>query len=192
MNLQLFASEEVTEEVEVDVVDESTETEKESAAEEEETVDVDKVADKLKKRLDSTVKAKKKTESELEEALKRIEDLEKGKTVKELSEEDKESVEKETQSNKIKELEEQLKLRDITSQVDEVLKESGFMLTKDELNLLVNSDEETSYNNVKTFVGLINRDREQQAIKRNTGYTPKKQEQQSEDDPFEKIKQKYK
>ena len=39
---------------------------------------------------------------------------------------------------------------------------------------MVNTDEEQSYSNVKTLISLINRDREQQAILRNTGKTPKK------------------
>lgn len=170
MTLQLFAEEvENTEEVE--------QTE-EVAAEtnQENSIDSDKVIEKLQKRLGKETSEKNETREQLEQALKRIEELETStkKGVKEQSDEEKAAALQKAKDSEIEKLKSELKLRDITIQVDEVLKESGFTLNKEELSLVVNTDEEQSYSNVKTLISLINRDREQQAILRNTGKTPKK------------------
>lgn len=140
------------------------------------SIDSEKVIEKLQKRLGKETSEKNETKEQLEKALLEIEELKKTskKGVKELSEEDKAKQEQNAKDSKIKELENQIKIQNITSQVDEVLKEAGFALNKEELSLVVNSDEEVSYSNVQTLISLINRDREQQAIKRNTGVTPKK------------------
>lgn len=140
------------------------------------SIDSEKVIEKLQKRLGKETSEKNETKEQLEKALLEIDELKKTskKGVKELSEEDKAKQEQNAKDSKIKELENQIKIQNITSQVDEVLKESGFALNKEELSLVVNSDEEVSYSNVQTLISLINRDREQQAIKRNTGVTPKK------------------
>lgn len=194
MNLQFFAEETPAEETdttaEVTVEEEVAETVEET----EQDVDADKIVDKLQKRLGNKTKEAYEAKEELNKALERISELEKGasKSVKAQSDDDKTLAVQEAKDIKIKELEQELKTKEITSQVDEVLKESGFALNKEELSLLVAQDEETSYGNIKTFIGLINRDRQQQAIKRNTGDTPKKQESPKQTDPFEAIKNKYK
>lgn len=170
MTLQLFAEEvENTEEVEQteEVAAETTE---------DNSIDSDKVIEKLQKRLGKETSEKNETREQLEQALKRIEELETStkKGVKEQSDEEKAAELQKAKDSEIEQLKSELKLRDITIQVDEVLKESGFTLNKEELSLVVNTDEEQSYSNVKTLISLINRDREQQAILRNTGKTPKK------------------
>lgn len=157
---------------------EEVENTEEVAAEttESNSIDSEKVIEKLQKRLGKETSEKNETKEQLEKALLEIDELKKAskKGVKELSEEDKAKQEQNAKDSKIKELENQIKIQNITSQVDEVLKESGFALNKEELSLVVNSDEEVSYSNVQTLISLINRDREQQAIKRNTGVTPKR------------------
>lgn len=170
MTLQLFAEE-------VKSAEEVEQTE-EVAAEttEDNSIDSDKVIEKLQKRLGKETSEKNETREQLEQALKRIEELETStkKGVKEQSDEEKAAELQKAKDSEIEQLKSELKLRDITIQVDEVLKESGFTLNKEELSLVVNTDEEQSYSNVKTLISLINRDREQQAILRNTGKTPKK------------------
>ncbi len=162
---------------------EEVENTEEVAAEtiESNSIDSEKVIEKLQKRLGKETSEKNETKEQLEKALLEIDELKKAskKGVKELSEEDKAKQEQNAKDSKIKELENQIKIQNITSQVDEVLKESGFALNKEELSLVVNSDEEVSYSNVQTLISLINRDREQQAIKRNTGVTPKAQTTQA-------------
>ena len=65
-------------------------------------------------------------------------------------------------------------ISNITSQADEVLKESGIALSAAELGLLVDVDEEKTYSNVKTFLNLLDNQRSQWEKARNTGTTPKR------------------
>ena len=77
LNLQLFAEDVTAEQPQTEVEEtEVTETDK---------PDADKIVEKLQKRLDSKTKAEKETKTQLEQALARIEELEKGnkKSVKE-------------------------------------------------------------------------------------------------------------
>ena len=85
LNLQLFAEEVSAEQPEAEV--ETTEV-AETTEETEEKPDADKIVEKLQKRLDSKTKAEKETKTQLEQALARIEELEKGgkKSVKAQSE----------------------------------------------------------------------------------------------------------
>ena len=141
LNLQLFAEEVPAEQPEATV--EETEV-TETTEEVEEKPDADKIVEKLQKRLDSKTKAEKETKTQLEQALARIEELEKGgkKSVKEQSVEDKEAEAQKAKDDEIAQLRQQIKLAEVTQQADEVLKESGLALGKDMLTLLVNEDEE--------------------------------------------------
>lgn len=194
MNLQFFAEEQGSEVTESTEVNEEVTTEEVAAeTETDDVIDSDKVVEKLQKRLKSINSEKKEANEELTKALERIAELENAskKDVKQLSEEDKAKQLQAEKDKEINELREQLKLNNITMQVDEALKESGFALSKEELDLVVDTDEEKAYQNIKTLISLINKDREQQAYKRNVGVTPKKVEEQKVLDPFEQIKQKY-
>lgn len=145
------------------------------------SIDSEKVIEKLQKRLGKETSEKNETKEQLEQALSRINELEQSskKDVKGQSDEEKTLELQKAKDNEIEQLKQELQLQKVTSQVDEVLKESGFALNKEELALVVSSDDDTSYTNVKTLIGLINKDREQQAIKRNTGVTPKAQTTQA-------------
>jgi len=172
MKLQLFAESEASDNAE------TVEQQEEVTAEttEESSIDSDKVIEKLQKRIGKETSEKKETQEQLEQALKRIEELETSskKGVKEQSDEEKAIELQKAKDTEIEKLRNELKLRDITIQVDEVLKESGFALNKEELALVVDTDEEQSYSKVKTMISLINRIKEQEAISYNTGKTPKK------------------
>lgn len=177
MNLQFFAEEQSSEVTESTEVNEEVTTEEVAAeTETDDVIDSDKVVEKLQKRLKSINSEKKEANEELTKALERIAELENAskKDVKQLSEEDKAKQLQAEKDKEINELREQLKLNNITMQVDEALKESGFALSKEELDLVVDTDEEKAYQNIKTLISLINKDREQQAYKRNVGVTPKK------------------
>lgn len=162
---------------------EEVENTEEVAAEttESNSIDSEKVIEKLQKRLGKETSEKNETKEQLEQALSRINELEQSskKDVKGQSDEEKTLELQKAKDNEIEQLKQELQLQKVTSQVDEVLKESGFALNKEELALVVSSDDDTSYTNVKTLIGLINKDREQQAIKRNTGVTPKAQTTQA-------------
>ena len=188
LNLQLFAEEVPAEQPEVEVetteVDETEETDK---------PDADKIVEKLQKRLDSKTKAEKETKTQLEQALARIEELEKGgkKSVKEQSVEEKEAEAQKAKDDEIAKLKQQIKLAEVTQQADEVLKESGLSLGKDMLSLLVNEDEERTYSNVKSLISFLDAQQQQWEVKRNTGVTPKKLEN-TPPDPFAEAIKKFK
>lgn len=170
MNLQLFAEEVTAEPIEAEV----GETEVDEATEEK--PDADKIVEKLQKRLDSKTKAEKETKTKLEQALARIEELEKGgkKSVKEQSVEEKQTEAQKAKDEEIAKLKQQIKLAEVTQQADEVLKESGLALGKDMLTLLVNEDEEQTYTNVKSLIAFLDKQQKQWEVKRNTGVTPTK------------------
>ncbi|MCE2140910.1 DUF4355 domain-containing protein, partial [Streptococcus thermophilus] len=119
---------------------------------------------------------KNETKTQLEQALARIEELEKGgkKSVKEKSAEEKSAELQKAKDDEIASLKAQIKISNITSQADEVLKESGIALSAAELGLLVDVDEEKTYSNVKTFLNLLDNQRSQWEKARNTGTTPKR------------------
>ena len=186
LNLQLFAEEVTAEPTENEEVEETEVTE----TEETDKPDADKIVEKLQKRLDSKTKAEKETKTQLEQALARIEELEKGgkKSVKEQSVEDKEAQAQKAKDDEIAQLKQQIKLAEVTQQADEVLKESGLALGKDMLSLLVNEDEEQTYSNVKSLISFLDEQQKQWEVKRNTGVTPKKLENTPTDAFAEAIK----
>ena len=190
LNLQLFAEEVSAEQPEVEV--EETEV-AETTEEAEEKPDADKIVEKLQKRLDSKTKSEKETKTQLEQALARIEELEKGgkKSVKEQSVEDKEAEAQKAKDDEIAKLKQQIKLAEVTQQADEVLKESGLALGKNMLTLLVNEDEEQTYSNVKSLISFLDEQQKQWEVKRNTGVTPKKLEN-TPSDPFAEAIKKFK
>lgn len=141
-----------------------------------ELTDNDKIVEKLQKRIGKEQAEKNETKTQLEQALARIEELEKGgkKSVKEKSDEEKAAELQKAKDDEIASLKAQIKISNITSQADEVLKESGIALSAAELGLLVDVDEEKTYSNVKTFLNLLDNQRSQWEKARNTGTTPKR------------------
>ncbi|MCT3138338.1 DUF4355 domain-containing protein, partial [Lactococcus lactis] len=93
---------------------------------------------------------------------------------KEKSDEEKAAELQKAKDDEIASLKAQIKISNITSQADEVLKESGIALSAAELGLLVDVDEEKTYSNVKTFLNLLDNQRSQWEKARNTGTTPKR------------------
>ncbi|MDT2557505.1 DUF4355 domain-containing protein [Lactococcus petauri] len=160
---------------------------------EKEPVDPEKVIEKLQKRIGKEQADKNETKTQLEQALARIEELEKGgkKSIKEKSDEEKAADLQKEKDDEIAALKAQIKLSNITSEADEVLKESGIALKSEELALLVDVDEEKTYSNVKTFLGLLENQRIQWEKERNTGVTPKKVPGQQEADAFKQAVAKY-
>ncbi|MEI3641992.1 capsid assembly scaffolding protein Gp46 family protein [Lactococcus cremoris] len=141
-----------------------------------ELTDSDKIVEKLQKRIGKEQAEKNETKTQLDQALARIEELEKGgrKSVKEKSDEEKSAELQKAKDDEIASLKAQIKISNITSQADEVLKESGIALSAAELGLLVDVDEEKTYSNVKTFLNLLDSQRSQWEKARNTGTTPKR------------------
>ncbi|MGF2009268.1 capsid assembly scaffolding protein Gp46 family protein [Lactococcus lactis] len=172
LNLQLFAEEVADKTSEAGS---ETETETNEEEQQEQSTDNDKIVEKLQKRIGKEQAEKNETKTQLEQALARIEELEKGgkKSVKEKSDEEKAAELQKAKDDEIASLKAQIKISNITSQADEVLKESGIALSAAELGLLVDVDEEKTYSNVKTFLNLLDNQRSQWEKARNTGTTPK-------------------
>lgn len=195
LDLQLFADE-----IDVDETSETENNQNENVSgsddQDQETnpVDPEKVIEKLQKRIGKEQADKNETKTQLEQALARIEELEKGgkKSIKEKSDEEKAADLQKEKDDEIAALKAQIKLSNITSEADEVLKESGIALKAEELALLVDVDEEKTYSNVKTFLGLLENQRIQWEKERNTGVTPKKVPGQQEADVFKQAVAKYK
>ena len=171
LNLQLFAEEAADETSEA-----GSETETNEEEQQEQSTDNDKIVEKLQKRIGKEQAEKNETKTQLDQALSRIEELEKGgkKSVKEKSDEEKAAELQKAKDDEIASLKAQIKISNITSQADEVLKESGIALSAAELGLLVDVDEEKTYSNVKTFLNLLDNQRSQWEKARNTGTTPKR------------------
>ena len=158
-----------------------------------ELTDSDKIVEKLQKRIGKEQAEKNETKTQLEQALSRIEELEKGgkKSVKEKSDEEKAAELQKAKDDEIASLKAQIKISNITSQADEVLKESGIALSAAELGLLVDVDEEKTYSNVKTFLNLLDNQRSQWEKARNTGTTPKLVPGNNDVDVFKQAAAKY-
>lgn len=194
LDLQLFADE-----VDVDETSETENNQNENVTESDEqdqetnSVDPEKVIEKLQKRIGKEQADKNETKTQLEQALARIEELEKGgkKSIKEKSDEEKAADLQKEKDDRIAALEAQIKLSNITSEADEVLKESGIALKAEELALLVDVDEEKTFSNIKTLLGLLENQRIQWEKGRNTGVTPKKVPGQQEIDAFKQAVAKY-
>ncbi len=158
-----------------------------------ELTDNDKIVEKLQKRIGKEQAEKNETKTQLDQALARIEELEKGgkKSVKEKSDEEKAAELQKAKDDEIASLKAQIKISNITSQADEVLKESGIALSAAELGLLVDVDEEKTYSNVKTFLNLLDNQRSQWEKARNTGPTPKRVPGNTDVDVFKQAAAKY-
>ena len=194
LDLQLFADEvNVDETSETENNQNKNVTESDDQGQETNSVDPEKVIEKLQKRIGKEQADKNETKTQLEQALARIEELEKGgkKSIKEKSDEEKAADLQKEKDDEIAALKAQIKLSNITSEADEVLKESGIALKAEELALLIDVDEEKTYSNVKTFLGLLENQRVQWEKERNTGVTPKKVPVQKEVDAFKQAIEKY-
>ncbi|MGX2944214.1 capsid assembly scaffolding protein Gp46 family protein [Enterococcus alishanensis] len=167
--MELEETVENTEEVDTQETDAQVEEQETNA------VDSEKVIEKLQKRIGKEQAEKNETKTQLDQALSRIEELEKGskKSVKEKSDEEKAIEAQKAKDDEIAALRAQIKVADLTQQADEVLKESGLAVGKDVLSIIVNEDEETTYSNVKAIINFLNEQQKQWEIKRNTGDTPK-------------------
>lgn len=189
LNLQLFAEEAADETSEAG----SEKTETNEVEQQEKSTDNDKIVEKLQKRIGKEQAEKNETKTQLEQALARIEELEKGgkKSVKEKSDEEKAAEIQKAKDEEIASLKAQIKISNITSQADEVLKESGIALSAAELGLLVDVDEEKTYSNVKTFLNLLDNQRSQWEKARNTGTTPKVVPNNTDVDVFKQAAAKY-
>lgn len=119
---------------------------------EQKKVDADEIVKKLQKRIGAEQSKKNSYKQQLEEALDKIKQLESGKSVKMLSDEDKAKKDVDEKDKEIAALKSQIARRQTLDDTDQVLRENGLTVPSNVLNFLVSDDADNTYSNVKAFI----------------------------------------
>lgn len=151
----------MAEQEETQTVDNEAETQVESLENEkpaknsEDTIDSDKVVEKLQKRIGKEQAEKNDLATQLESAKAELEKLKKPNVTK-LSEEDKKAQAEKEKDNQIKDLQDQLKLTQSKVQTNEVFKEAGLSVSPEMLDMVVSTDDNTTYDQAKALIDFAN------------------------------------
>lgn len=119
---------------------------------EQKKVDADEIVKKLQKRIGAEQSKKNSYKEQLDNALKEIEKLKSGKSVKTLSDEDRAKKDVDEKDKEIAALKSQIARRQTLDDTDQVLRENGLVVPSDVLNFLVSDDADNTYSNVKAFI----------------------------------------
>lgn len=119
---------------------------------EQKKVDADEIVKKLQKRIGAEQSKKNSYKEQLDNALKEIEKLKSGKSVKTLSDEDKAKKDVDEKDKEIAALKSQIARRQTLDDTDQVLRENGLIVPSNVLNFLVSDDADDTYSNVKAFI----------------------------------------
>lgn len=119
---------------------------------EQKKVDADEIVKKLQKRIGAEQSKKNSYKEQLDNALKEIEKLKSGKSVKTLSDEDKAKKDVDEKDKEIAALKSQIARRQTLDDTDQVLRENGLIVPSNVLNFLVSDDADNTYSNVKAFI----------------------------------------
>lgn len=140
---------------------------------EEKQLDGDKLVKKLQKRIGKEQNEKHSLQDQLDKANEKIKQLQSGKSIKDLSDEDKAKKAESDKDKKIASLEAQITRRDNIKQTDEVFKEAGLNVSDDVLNMVVVNNDKQTYANVQALIKYTNQI--QSGVKRELlkGSTPK-------------------
>lgn len=140
---------------------------------EEKQLDGDKLVKKLQKRIGKEQNEKHSLQDQLDKANEKIKQLQSGKSIKDLSDEDKSKKAESDKDKKIASLEAQITRRDNIKQTDEVFKEAGLNVSDDVLNMVVVDNDKQTYANVQALIKYTNQI--QSSVKRELlkGSTPK-------------------
>lgn len=140
---------------------------------EEKQLDGDKLVKKLQKRIGKEQNEKHSLQDKLDKANEKIKQLQSGKSIKDLSDEDKAKKAESDKDKKIASLEAQITRRDNIKQTDEVFKEAGLNVSDDVLNMVVVDNDKQTYANVQALIKYTNQI--QSGVKRELlkGSTPK-------------------
>lgn len=136
-------------------------------------LDGDKLVKKLQKRIGKEQNEKHSLQDQLDKANEKIKQLQSGKSIKDLSDEDKAKKAESDKDKKIASLEAQITRRDNIKQTDEVFKEAGLNVSDDVLNMVVVDNDKQTYANVQALIKYTNQI--QSGVKRELlkGSTPK-------------------
>lgn len=123
---------------------------------EDKQLDGDKLVKKLQKRIGKEQNEKHSLQDQLDKANAKIKELQSGKSIKNLSDEDKAKKAEDEKDKEIASLRAQITRRDNIKQTDEVFKDAGLTVGDDVLNMVVVDDDEQTYANVQALIKYTN------------------------------------
>lgn len=119
-------------------------------------LDGDELVKKLQKRIGKEQNEKHSLQDQLDKANAKIKELQSGKSVKNLSDEDKAKKAEDEKDKEIASLRAQITRRDNIKQTDEVFKDAGLTVGDDVLNMVVVDDDKQTYANVQALIKYTN------------------------------------
>lgn len=123
---------------------------------EEKQLDGDKLVKKLQKRIGKEQNEKHSLQDQLDKANEKIKQLQSGKSIKDMSDEDKAKKVEDDKDKTIASLRAQITRRDNIKQTDEVFKEAGLNVSDDVLNMVVVDNDKQTYANVQALIKFVN------------------------------------
>lgn len=123
---------------------------------EDKQLDGDKLVKKLQKRIGKEQNEKHSLQDQLDKANAKIKELQSGKSIKNLSDEDKAKKAEDEKDKEIASLRAQITRRDNIKQTDEVFKDAGLPVGDDVLNMVVVDDDKQTYANVQALIKYTN------------------------------------
>lgn len=136
-------------------------------------IDADKALAKLQKRIGKEQAEKNDYKSQLEAAKKQLEALKSGKSIKDMSDEDKKKQDEAEKDKQIKALQAKLHRTEVAQSTRDVLSEAGLAVTPDVLNMIVVDDDKATYANAKALIDFANAQQEVGRTALLKGRTPK-------------------
>lgn len=145
-------------EVENQTVNTNEEQPKEAGTDpkEDNKLDGDKLVKKLQKRIGKEQNEKHSLQDQLDKANAKIKELQSGKSIKDLSDEDKAKKADDDKDKEIERLRAQLTRQANIKQTDEVFKEAGLTVSDDVLDMVVVDDDKQTYANVQALIKYTN------------------------------------
>lgn len=123
---------------------------------EDKQLDGDELVKKLQKRIGKEQNEKHSLQDQLDKANAKIKELQSGKSIKNLSDEDKAKKVEDEKDKEIASLRAQITRRDNIKQTDEVFKDAGLTVGDDVLNMVVVDDDKQTYANVQALIKYTN------------------------------------
>lgn len=169
----IMDTEETTQVTEVQDNQENAET-VEKDVQDKKPLDADKIAKKLQKRISKEQEGKHQALKEVEELKAKLAKYEgDGKSIKELSDEEKAKQEEDAKDRRIKELEDRLARNEALKQTKQVFEESDIQVSDDVLDMVVVNDNKKTVANVQAITNFIERIKEDTRKELLAGKTPR-------------------
>ena len=135
--------------------------------------DADKLVDKLQKRIGKEQASKNSYKDRLAKAEAKIKELQAGKSVKQMSDDDKTKQAEDDKDKTIKDLQAKLARQTSIAETDKVFKEAGLSVGDDVLNMVVTTNDKQTYANAKALIDYTNQVQETVRKSYLKGSTPK-------------------